>query len=568
MRAFPFISASILLFGPLSCLGQCPNRCSNNGVCNGLVCDCASGFTGGDCSVRTCPSGSAFSDVAETADTAHLSTVCSGRGSCIAGNCACNDGFTGIACERTKCKGNCSYRGRCVSMQHLAETTRNHESQQYSYSQWDAEKIYGCICDLGYTGYDCSLRVCPSGDDPLTTSGTDQEIQLLRCTADSTSGGHVVLYFDGKQSASIHVDALTTGLKTALETIPVIEEVSITYSEGNVLCRNDGVDNIVRITFTSNFGPLPPIVAESFGMEPSSAVEIAADNSYGMLTDHNGIGHAHTKGDKENDECSNRGICDQGTGTCQCFDTNGDEYSGSDGYGNSGDRGDCGHALTSPITTCPGESLCSDRGVCDPTTLRCTCEEGFTGGDCSLRTCKKGLAWFGYPSSNDVAHDVEMECSNMGVCHRTVGECTCNSGFFGGACEFMGCVGEDSEKSCSGHGECLSMRELGLRHKDAGGSSTPISYGSDPNGAGTWDADRIFGCNCDDGFEGYDCSLRTCTVGVDPEVLTLTACSHRGVCDHDTGRCKCFRGWGSSDGSGSLGPNNDCGHRLKLRGYP
>jgi len=102
MRAFPFISASILLFGPLSCLGQCPNRCSNNGVCNGLVCDCASGFTGGDCSVRTCPSGSAFSDVAETADTAHLSTVCSGRGSCIAGNCACNDGFTGIACERSK----------------------------------------------------------------------------------------------------------------------------------------------------------------------------------------------------------------------------------------------------------------------------------------------------------------------------------------------------------------------------------------------------------------------------------------------------------------------------------
>ena len=72
-------------------------------MCNNLgVCECASGFTGGDCSVRSCPSGSAFSDIAESADTAHQSTVCSGRGDCVAGNCACNNGFTGIACERSK----------------------------------------------------------------------------------------------------------------------------------------------------------------------------------------------------------------------------------------------------------------------------------------------------------------------------------------------------------------------------------------------------------------------------------------------------------------------------------
>lgn len=50
------------------------------------------------------------------------------------------------------------------------------------------------------------------------------------------------------------------------------------------------------------------MVAESFGMEPASVVEVAADNSYGVLTDHNGVDHTHIKGDKENDECSNRGI--------------------------------------------------------------------------------------------------------------------------------------------------------------------------------------------------------------------------------------------------------------------
>ena len=178
-------------------------------------------------------------------------------------------------------------------------------------------------------------------------------------------------------------------------------------------------------------------------------------------------------------------------------------------------------------------------------------------------TCAKGLAWFGYPSANNVAHDEEVECSNMGVCYRSVGECACNDGFFGAACEYMGCVRKGSEPSCSRHGSCLSMRELGLHHENAGGSPLPIAYGSDPNGAATWDADRIFGCLCDDGFEGFDCSLRTCPAGTDSRT-----CSDRGICDHETGKCKCFAGWGSSDGSGNLGPNNDCGSRLKLRGIP
>ena len=52
----------------------------------------------------------------------------------------------------------------------------------------------------------------------------------------------------------------------------------------------------------------PPLVAESYDMEPSSVVEVAANDLYGMLTDHNGVDHFHIKGNKENDECSNRGL--------------------------------------------------------------------------------------------------------------------------------------------------------------------------------------------------------------------------------------------------------------------
>jgi len=39
----------------------------------------------------------------------------------------------------------------------------------WSESNWDTDKIQGCVCDQGFEGSDCSLRLCPNGDDPLLT---------------------------------------------------------------------------------------------------------------------------------------------------------------------------------------------------------------------------------------------------------------------------------------------------------------------------------------------------------------------------------------------------------------
>ena len=108
----------------------CPNMCTGQGRCEGPygVCKCYSGYTGADCSLRTCPKGPAWTDdllstTLTTDDEAHQMAECSNRGLCdrISGTCICEVGrFEGVACERKTCPNNCMSKGRCVSAQVLA----------------------------------------------------------------------------------------------------------------------------------------------------------------------------------------------------------------------------------------------------------------------------------------------------------------------------------------------------------------------------------------------------------------------------------------------------------------
>merc|ERR1711998_783198 len=45
--------------------------------------------------------------------------------------------------------------------------------QVHSYDLWDSSKNMACQCGPRWTGYDCSERKCPLGDDPLTVDTTD-----------------------------------------------------------------------------------------------------------------------------------------------------------------------------------------------------------------------------------------------------------------------------------------------------------------------------------------------------------------------------------------------------------
>jgi hypothetical protein len=105
----------------------CPNSCSSNGVCTNIslgTCGCFPGFTGFDCSLRVCPSSTAWVDMPSDNYTAHAEfSECSNmvgfhivsvlsltfisyisfllQGTCdrTTGLCKCRTGFEGAACD-------------------------------------------------------------------------------------------------------------------------------------------------------------------------------------------------------------------------------------------------------------------------------------------------------------------------------------------------------------------------------------------------------------------------------------------------------------------------------------
>lgn len=167
------------------------------------------------------------------------------------------------------------------------------------------------------------------------------------------------------------------------------------------------------------------------------------------------------------------------------------------------------------MSSCPGFLQCSGHGICNSGdgSFRCACSKGWAGGDCSERECPTGLSWSSYPSADNAGHDKYTTCSDMGWCDRVDGKCSCREPFYGQACEYMACGG-GTEDTCHGHGRCMSMSEHAI-WADKNGDATSYTYGDDPNNHFTWDAHRVFGCKCDEGYSGYDCSLRDCPKGND-----------------------------------------------------
>ncbi|KAL7450249.1 hypothetical protein ACHAWC_003604, partial [Mediolabrus comicus] len=346
------------------------------------------------------------------------------------------------------------------------------------------------LYDAGYSGYDCSRRDCPKGDDPLTSS-QNNDVQLLECHADI---GTFTLTYGRQTTLPISVDASVSQVMDAINALSSVNGVAVSWTSGiDRVCVSSG--NLIQVTFLQNFGDLPLLIPDGKHLGQTSGVETPIITSMKVVT-----------GNKESDVCSMQGTCDEDKGVCDCLD----EWATSDGYGNAGTRGDCGYRQSGTTSSCPGEPACLGRGICSgPPEYRCECESGRNGPDCALINCPLGNSWYSFPNGDNKAHGL-AECSDMGLCDRSSGQCDCAEGFVGSACQYMTCP-----LDCNDHGECVSMSTLAQKNK-VNGVLTPFTYGSDPNDPQTWDAHQIFGCVCAEGYEGHDCSQRTCPHGDDP----------------------------------------------------
>ncbi|DAZ99520.1 TPA: hypothetical protein N0F65_005392 [Lagenidium giganteum] len=338
---------------PVACPGDL--ACSGHGVCSGSPsyrCTCAKGWRSGDCSERTCSMGLAWFDYPVGPNVAHSRMVeCSGVGSCdrSTGLCKCPRPYTGTACELMSCGGSpseCSGNGRCLTLSILAPlVTVKGERAGYIYGDdpnnpvtWDRNKIRSCLCDPRFTGYDCSLYECPRGDDPYT-SGDTIEKQLLQCVATS---GTLVLSFRDAATPPLPYDVDAPTLQAALQALPTIGDVRVTYMGGTTACSTNNV--LIIVELLTALGDLPPIRATNSvlrnsvsgnGLDGSGSVTVATGGT--TL-----LGQTSVAGTREDAYCSNHGKCDFTSGTCVCDP----QWSSSDGKGGPGTIGDCGYHHT------------------------------------------------------------------------------------------------------------------------------------------------------------------------------------------------------------------------------
>ncbi|GMI18818.1 hypothetical protein TrLO_g6162 [Triparma laevis f. longispina] len=337
----PLLLLLLLLLSITSSHSACPNSCSGHGSCGGEnTCNCDWGWsTAPDCSLRVCPNATSWGTKPTATSVGHTAVECAGVGVCqyATGLCTCPLGFTGQACERLTCPKDCSNHGTCQTIRNAGYTygrdvsvvgANGGDSKGPLYNNWDKDSTTMCVCDTGFTGPDCSMRICPKGDDPLTNGQNYRKIVVATgadAGAGAVMGGFFKFNFLG-ESVRFSANAsnwTSTQCDTAIDGLLNVQESNCVRSGGTVAT---GADQrfLLGANYTITFQSFPTFPYENnvynhngnpnvldFSCDVSE-VSGTALNPYCRIWD------VQSTNVREYAECSNRGICDHSTGQCTC----------------------------------------------------------------------------------------------------------------------------------------------------------------------------------------------------------------------------------------------------------
>lgn len=173
-----------------ACEGGC-GEAEGRGACKPVAgsaslssCVCTDAWFGERCELRRCPKpprraattlpgpltwAPSFgkTQLPEPAPSPESNLECSGRGDCQQGVCICVPGFAGGACELPACPNDCSHRGTCVREGELptaggAGLLGLGSLVEGGGGRRGAAGGARCVCDVSYTGVDCTERECPN----------------------------------------------------------------------------------------------------------------------------------------------------------------------------------------------------------------------------------------------------------------------------------------------------------------------------------------------------------------------------------------------------------------------
>jgi len=269
-------------------------------------------------------------------------------------------------------------QGTCYTVGELATLGEdNGELIGATYSTpWDAAMVRGCNCKVthlgpfpllaAWKGYDCSLRTCPTGDDPSTPNGL-HEVQTIRCYA---TAGYFLLTFREIVTATdqltdwpgIGIADTAADVRTAVKTMlqqatgspPFayapndVEVVMTKVSDGTTsttACSATGVN--IDVKFITHLGDLPMMIITNPSGTTSGSGSGAVYSGGAVTIIEKQVGTY------EDAPCGNQGICGEKKGVCACLPG----FDSSDGSEGPGLRGDCAYALPYPNVGARGSAL-------------------------------------------------------------------------------------------------------------------------------------------------------------------------------------------------------------------